>query len=30
MWQEENQNLVIGKLSEMLAATDKTYVSGPV
>ena len=25
MWQEENQNLVIGKLSEMLAATDKTY-----
>ena len=25
MWQEENQNLVISKLSEMLSATDKTY-----
>ena len=25
MWQEENQNLVIGKLSEILSATDKTY-----
>jgi 6-phospho-3-hexuloisomerase len=25
MWQEENQNLVIGKLSEMLSGTDNTY-----